>query len=86
MRLRRWQEVIVDVLVGASAVALAVAALNNANAEPIVGAIALVGIALMFAGDIAPQRLPPPLEGQSARAVPEAAPGFDAPIVDAVSV
>lgn len=80
----RWREFIVDVLVGVSAVALGFATIN-ADTEPILGAIALVGIALVFAGDVAPQPLRPPLERESARAVPQAAPGFDAPIVDAMS-
>jgi hypothetical protein len=70
MQFRRWREFIVDILVGASAVALAFAAIS-ANAEPILSAIALVGIALMIAGDVGPQPLRPPLERESAPSSPQ---------------
>jgi hypothetical protein len=72
MQFGRWRESIVEVLVGASAAVLAFAAID-ATTEPVLGAIALVGIALMFAGEIGPQPLP------------QAAPGFDATIADAMS-
>lgn len=84
MQFWRWREFIVDVLVGASAVALGFAAIS-ANAEPILGAIALVGIALMLAGDIGPQPLRPPLERQSERDEPQGTVGFDATVADAMS-
>jgi hypothetical protein len=84
MQFGRWRESIVEVLVGASAVVLAFAAIT-ATAEPILGAIALVGIALMLAGDIGPQPLRPPLERESAQPVPQATPGVDATMVDAMS-
>jgi hypothetical protein len=84
MQFWRWREFIVDVLVGASAVALAFAAIN-ANAEPILGAIGLVGIALMIAGDVGPQPLRPPLERESASSGAEAAADLHPAIVDAMS-
>ena len=87
IRVGRWRQSIVEVLVGASAVAIAFAAIG-ATVEPIVGAVALVGIALMLerdipvqsAGDIGPQPLRPRVESESAR--PER---FDAGLVDATS-
>jgi hypothetical protein len=84
MQFWRWREFIVDVLVAASAVALAFATIN-ANAEPILGAIALVGIALMLAGDVGPQPLRPPLERESARPGSQATPDLHPAIVDAMS-
>lgn len=82
-----------EVLVGASTVAIALAAIS-ATAEPILGAVALVGIALMLerdvpaqsAGNIGPQPLRSPVELESARPEPQATVRFDAALVDATSV
>lgn len=79
-----------EVLVGASTVAVAFAAIE-ATAEPILGAVALIGIALMLerdvpaqsAGNIGPQPLRPPVEPESARPEPQATVRFDAALVDA---
>jgi hypothetical protein len=85
MQFRRWREFIVDILVGASAVVLAFAAIN-ADAQPILGAIALVGIALMVAGDVGPQPLRPPPERESAPSSPQHTADLLHPaIVDAMS-
>jgi hypothetical protein len=72
-------------------VALAFAAIG-ATAEPILGAVALIGIALMLerdvpaqsAGNIGPQPLRP-VEPESARPEPHATVRFDAALVDATS-
>jgi hypothetical protein len=81
----RWREGIVEVLVGSSAVAIWFAALD-ASVQPIVGAIALIGIALAIAGDIGPQPLQPPVEVESPRATLQPTSGFDPAIADATSV
>ena len=94
----RWRRFIVDVLISASTVAVAFAAIGAA-ANPlyillILGAIVLVGIGLMLeanvtaqpAGDIGPQPLRPPTEPKPARPGPQAMGRFDAVIVDATSV
>jgi hypothetical protein len=78
-------------LVLASAIAIAFATIGG-TAEPILGAIALVGIALMLeryvpaqsARDIAPQPLRPRVELESTRPEPQAT-VFDAALVDATS-
>ena len=93
IRVRRWRQFIVEVLVGAATVAIAFAAIGG-TAEPILGAVALVGIALMLeravpaqsAGNIGPQPLRPLAEAKSARPEPRATVRFDAAIVDATSV
>jgi hypothetical protein len=87
----RWRQSIAELLVGASVVAVVFAAIG-ATAVPILGAIALVGIALMLerhlpalsAGSSGPQPLQPPVE--SARPEPQARVRFDAALVDAMSV
>jgi len=93
MRVWRWQRFIVEALVGASAVALFFSAVG-ATAEPILAAVALVGIALLLAqhdvttqpaGDIGPQPLRSPMQPESARPEPPAMAGFDAAIVEATS-
>jgi hypothetical protein len=92
IRVGRWRQSTEEVLVGASTIAIAFAAIGG-TAEPILGAIALVGIALMLeryvpaqsAGDIAPQPLRPRVEPESARPEPQAT-VFDAALVDATSV
>jgi len=79
-------------LVGASTVAIVFAAID-ATAEPILVAIALIGIALMLernvpaqsAGNIGSQPLRPPVEAEFARPEPQATVGFDAALVDATS-
>ena len=89
----RWRKFVVEALVGASTIAIVFAAID-ATAEPILGAVALIGIALMLerhvpaqsAGDIGPQPLRPPVEAESARPEPQATVGFDAALVDATSV
>jgi hypothetical protein len=53
MRFGHWREAAVQVSIGASAVALAFAAID-ATAEPILSALALLGVALMLARDIGP--------------------------------
>ena len=92
VRFWRWRKFVVEALVGASTVAIVFAAID-ATAEPILVAVALIGIALMLeripaqsAGDIGPQPLRPPLEAESARPEPQATVGFDAALVDATSV
>jgi hypothetical protein len=93
MRVWRWQRSIVEVLVGASAVALFFSAVGAA-AEPILAAVALVGIALLLvehdvraqaASDIVPQTPRSRAEPESARPAPPAMAGFDAAIADAAS-
>ena len=93
MRVWRWQRFIVEALVGASAVALFFSAVG-ATAQPILAAVALVGIALLLArhdvpaqpaGDIGSQPLRAPMQPESARSEPRALAGFDAPILDATS-
>lgn len=87
IRFGRWRQFIVEVLVGASTVAIVFAAID-ATAEPILGAVALIGIALMLerdvpaqsAGNIGPQPLRPPVEPE-----PQAMVRFDAALVDATS-
>ena len=95
MRFGLWRQRSVEVLVGASAVALAFAAIDAA-AAPIMGAIALVGIALLVEldvtaqsagdGEIGPRSLRPAAEREAARPEPQATVGFEAAIVDATSV
>lgn len=93
MRFGRWRRVIVEVSIGASAVALAFAAIQP-TAEPIVGAVVLVGIALLVeldatlqpARELGPQPLWPPVEPEPARPESQGAVGFRAAIVDATSV
>src|SRR5437660_11843930 len=85
----RWRQFIEEVLVGASAVAIAFAAID-ATAKPILFAIVLIGIALMLELDVPAQSTgnigPQPLaEAESARPEPQAAVRFDAAIVDATS-
>jgi hypothetical protein len=93
MGIWRWQRFIVEALVGASAVALFFSAIG-ATAEPILAAVALVGIALLLAqhdattqaaGDTVPQPLRAPTQPESARPEPPARAGFDAAIVEAAS-
>jgi hypothetical protein len=93
MRVWRWQRFIVEALVGASAVALFFSAVG-ATAEPILAAVALVGIALLLAqhdvpaqpaDDAVPQPLRSHAEPESARPEPRALAGFDAAILDATS-
>lgn len=76
IRFGRWRQSIVEVLVGASAVAIAFAAIE-ATAVPILGAVALVGIALMLERDV---------RTRSAGNTEPQATRFDAAIVDATSV
>jgi len=93
LRFGRWRQSVVEVLVGASAVAIAFAAIE-ATAVPILGAVALVGIALMVerhlpavsAGNIGPQPLRPAVESESARPEPQATVRFGPALVDATSV
>ena len=93
VRFWRWRQFIEEVLVGASTVAIAFAAIE-ATAEPILFAVVLIGIALMLernvpaqsAGNISPQPLRPPVEPESARPEPRATVRFDAAIIDATSV
>jgi len=93
IRFGRWRQSIVEVLVGASAVAIAVAAIGG-TVEPIVGAVALVGIALMLeryvpahsAGNIGSQQLRLAVEPESARPESQAMGHFGAAIVDPTSV
>jgi hypothetical protein len=88
MRFGRWRQFIVEALVGASTIAIVFAAID-ATAEPILVAIALIGIALMLernvpaqsAGNIGSPPLRPPEEPE-----PQAMVRFDAAIVDATSV
>jgi hypothetical protein len=82
IRFGRWRQFIVEILVGASMVALAFAAIG-ATAEPILGAVALIGIALMLERDV-PQPLRS-VEPESARPEPQATVRFDAALVDATS-
>ncbi len=90
IRVRRWRQFIVEVLVGAATVAIAFAAIGG-TAEPILGAVALVGIALMLepavpaqsAGNPQPLR---PEEPESARPEPQPTVHFDAALGDATSV
>ena len=92
VRFWRWRQFIEEVLVGASTVAIAFAAVN-ATAEPILFAVVLIGIALMLeldvpaqsAGNTGLQPLRPPAEAESARPEPQATVGFDAALVDAMS-
>jgi hypothetical protein len=93
IRFERWRQFIVEVLVGASTVAIAFAAID-ATAELILAAAALVGIALMLERDvpaqsagnnIGPQPLRPRVEPEAARPEPQAT-VFDAALVDATSV
>jgi hypothetical protein len=87
MRFGRWRQFIAEVSVGASAIAIAFAAIG-VMAELILGAIALVGVALLLefdvlaqsAGTMGPQPQRPSVEPESAR------PYFDAAVVDATSV
>jgi hypothetical protein len=89
----RWRQSIAEVLVGASTVAIVFAAIGG-TAEPILGAVALVGIALMVerhlpavsAGNIGPQPLRPRVQTESARPEPQATVRFDPALVDATSV
>jgi hypothetical protein len=91
MRVGRWRQSIEEALVGASAVVIVVAAIGS-TAQLILGAVALVGIALMLerdvpaesAGHIGPQPVQPPAE--SARPEPQATARFDPALVDATSV
>jgi hypothetical protein len=91
IRFGRWRQSIVEVLVGASTVAIAFAAFG-ATAELILGAVALVGIALTLerdvpaqsTGNIGPQPLRPE-EPESARPEPQATVRFDTAIADATS-
>jgi hypothetical protein len=76
IRFGRWRQSIVEVLVGASAVAIAFAAIE-ATAVPILGALALVGIVLLLERDV-PARSTGNTEPQATR--------FDAALVDATSV
>jgi hypothetical protein len=93
IRFGRWRQFIEEVLVGASTVAIAFAAID-ATAEPILVAVVLIGIALMLefdvpaqsTGNIGTQPLRPPVEAESARPEPRATVRFDAAIVDATSV
>ena len=93
VRFWRWRQFIEEVLVGASTVAIAFAAID-ARAEPILFAVVLIGIALMLeldvpaqsTGNIGPQPLRPLAEAESARPEPRATVRFDAAIVDATSV
>ena len=93
MRIGRWRRFSVEALIGASVVALVFAGIA-ATADPILAAIALVGIAVMLelhvtaqpADDMGPQPLRPRAEPESAQPVPRAMAGFDAPIADATSV
>ena len=93
IRFGRWRQSVVEVLVGASAVAIAFAAIE-ATAVPILGAVALVGIALILerdvptesADNIGPQPLRPRVELESARPEPQATVRFDPALVDATSV
>jgi hypothetical protein len=84
IRFGRWRQSIVEVLVGASTVAIAFAAIG-ATAELILGAVALVGIALMLERDV-PQPLRPRVAPESAPPEPQATVHFDAALVDATSV
>ena len=72
-----------EVLVGVSTVAIAFAAIG-ATAEPILGAVALVGIALMLERAV-PQPLRPGVESKSAGSEGQPAADFDAALVDATS-
>jgi hypothetical protein len=93
VRFWRWRKFVVEALVGASTVAIVFAAID-ATAQPILVAVALIGIALMLerdvpaqsAGDIGPQPLRPPVKAESARPEPQATVGFDSALVDATSV
>jgi hypothetical protein len=91
IRFGRWRQSITEVLVGASVVVIAFAAIDS-TAQLILGALALVGIALMLerdvpaesAGNIDPQPMQPPEE--SARPERQATARFDPALVDATSV
>ena len=93
IRFGRWRQSIAEFLVGASMVAVVFAAVG-ATAVPILGAVALVGIALMLerdvpaesAGNIGPQPLRPAVESESARPEPQATVRFGPALVDATSV
>jgi hypothetical protein len=93
MRFGSWRQFVVEVLLGASAVALGFAAIDP-MAEPILAAVVLVGVALLVeldvtaqpARDIRPQSLRASKESESAPPEPQATAGFDAAIVDATSV
>jgi hypothetical protein len=89
----RWRQSIAEVLVGGSVVAIAFAAID-ATAEPILGAAALVGIALMLeryipaqaARNLGPQPLRAAVKPESARPESQATVRFDPAIVHATSV
>ena len=93
-----WRRFIVDVLIGASTVVVAFAAIGATADVPYMllttGASALVGIGLMLepnvtvqpAYDIGPQPLRPPTEPKPARPWQQAMGRFDAAIVDATSL
>jgi hypothetical protein len=93
IRFGRWRQSVAEFLVGASMVAVVFAAVGG-TAVPILGAIALVGIALMLerhlpalsAGNSGPQPLRQGVEPESARPEPPATVRFDPALVDATSV
>ena len=91
IRFGRWRQSIADLLVGASMVAVVFAAIG-ATVVPILGAIALVGIALMLERHLpalsagsGPQPLRQGAEPESARPEPPATVRFDGALVDATS-
>ena len=85
VRFWRWRKFVVEALVGASTVAVVFAAID-ATAEPILVAVALIGIALMLERDVPAQSAGNIDGSEPARPEPQATVGFDAALVDATSV
>jgi hypothetical protein len=93
MRFGSWRQFTAEALIVATTFAIAFAAID-ATAELILGAVALVGLALMVepdvlaqpARDIAPQPTRSPVQPESARPEPWVRVHFDAGVVDATSV
>ena len=83
VRFWRWRKFVVEALVGASTVAIVFAAID-ATAEPILVAVALIGIALMLERNV-PAQSAGNIGPEAARTEPQATVGFDAAVVDATS-
>jgi len=84
VRFWRWRKFVVEALVGASTVAITFAAID-ATAEPILVAVALIGIALMLERNVPAQSTGNIGGPEAARPEPQATVGFDAALVDATS-
>jgi len=84
VRFWRWRKFVVEALVGASTVAIVFAAID-ATAEPILVAVALIGIALMLERNVPAQSTVSIGVPEAARPEPQATVGFDAALVDATS-